>query len=189
MSAATIPPATPNPLVSADEFLRLHEHDSGVELVNGVITRLPMPGLQHGEVCWNAGFIIGGFVKQHKLGRMFGNDSFVRTTPTGVRGADVMFISYTTLPANVPTPVGAITPPLELVVEVRSPTDSFADLDDKADEYLRAGVRVVLVLDPETESAGVCRLNELLQRFHNGDMVTLPEVSPAFAVPASRFFE
>ena len=186
MSTATLPPA---PVVSADDFLRVHGDESGVELIHGVITRLPMPGLQHGEVCGNAYHILREHVKPQKLGRVFTNDSFVRTTPTGVRGADVMFISYATLPASVPTPVGAFTPPLELVVEVRSPSNSVADMTDKANEYLRAGVQVVLILDPQTDPAGVFRLNELPQRFSNGDVVTLPEVSPAFAVPASRFFE
>lgn len=189
MSTATIPPAAPNSPVSADEFLRLHEHDSGVELVNGVVTRLPMPGLQHGEVCGNAYHIVREHVKPQKLGRVFSNDSFVRTTPTGVRGADVMFISYTTLPANIPTPVGAFTPPLELVVEVRSPSDSIPDMTNKANEYLNAGVQVVLILDPQNDTAAVHRLGELPQRFSNGDVVTLPEVSPNFAVPASKFFE
>lgn len=186
MSPATLPPPS---LVSADDFLKMHGDESGIELIKGVITRLPMPGGQHGEVCLNAGILIGNFVKQHKLGRVFSNDSFVRTTATGVRGADVVFISYATLPATVPTPVGAITPPLELVVEVRSPTDRIGDLTLKADEYLQAGVMVVLVLDPQTDTAGVFRLNELPQRFGNGDLVALPEVSPTFAVPASKFFE
>jgi Uma2 family endonuclease len=186
VSTATLPPPS---LVSADDFLKLHGDESGVELINGVITRLPMHGLQHGQVCWKAGFIIGGFVMQHNLGRMFGNDSFVRTTTTAVRGADVMFISYATLPANVPAPVGAVTPPVDLVVEVRSPSNSIPEMSDKANEYLRAGVMAVLVLDPQTETAGVFRLNELPQRFSNGDLVALPEVSPTFAVPASTFFE
>ncbi len=188
MSTATLPTA-PAPLVSADDFLRLHGDESGVELVKGVVTRLPMPGGQHGEVCGNAHGILREHVKPNKLGRLFTNDSFVRTTPTGVRGADVMFISYATLPAHVPTPVGAITPPVELVVEVRSPSDTVAQMTAKAEEYLNAGVRVVLNLDPQTDTATVHRLNELPQRFSNGDLVTLPEVSPAFAVPASKFFE
>jgi len=189
MSTATLPPAAPPALVPADEFLKLHGDESGVELVKGVITRLPMPGLQHGEVCMTAGILIGNFVKQHKLGRVFGNDSFVRTSPTGCRGADVMFISYATLPTTVPTPVGAFTPPLELVVEVRSPSNTITDMTDKANEYLRAGVQVVLVLDPQTDTATICRLNEWPLRFSNGDHVVLPEVSPTFAVPASKFFE
>ena len=186
MSTATLPPPSK---VSADDFLRAHADESGIELINGVITRLPMPGGVHGKVCWKAGFIIGGYVMQHNLGQMFGNDTFIRTTPTGVRGADVMFISYATLPASAPVPVGVINPPLELVVEVRSPSDSIPQMTAKAEEYLNAGVLVVLVLDPQTDTATVHRLNELPLRFSNGDAVTLPEVSPAFAVPASRFFE
>jgi Uma2 family endonuclease len=188
MSTATLPPAVP-PLVTADEFLKLHGDESGVELIRGVVTRLPMPGLQQGEVCGNAYHVLREHVKPQKLGRLFINDSFVRTTPNGVRGADVMFISYATLPASVPTPVGAFTPPLELVVEVRSPSNTVPEMTDKANEYLRAGVQVVLILDPQTDTAGVFRLNELPQRFSNGDLVVLPEVSPTFAVPASKFFE
>ena len=188
MSTATLPPA-PAPMVSADDFLRLHGDESGVELINGVITRLPMPGGTHGEVCGNAHGILRDHVKPNKLGRLFINDTFVRTTPTGVRGADVLYVSYATLPASVPTPVGAFTPPVDLVVEVRSPYDTIAEMTAKAEEYLNAGVRVVLNLDPQTDTATVHRLNEVPQRFSNGDVLTLPEVSPAFAVPASRFFE
>ena len=149
-----------------------------------------MPGAQHGEVCLNAGAIIREFVKRNKLGRAMSNDSFVvtRTNPAAVRGADVLYISYRTLPASVPTPVGAVTPPLELVVEVRSPSDSPADLAAKAAEYLAAGVRVVLVLDPETDTATVCRRNKPDQPFGPADTLTLPDVLPGFTVPLADFF-
>lgn len=180
-----------NPKVSGEEFLRLHGDDTGVELVNGIVVRTPMPGSKHGEVCVNAVLLIGNFVKRHKLGRVMSNDTFVRTRtePDGFRGADVVFVSYETLPADQPTPKGPLTPPLELVVEVRSPSDSFAEMSTKAYEYLEAGVKVVLVLDPETESAGVFRPTELPQRFHNGDTVTVPDILPEFAVPVAQFFE
>lgn len=183
--------ATATPLVTADEFLRVHGDASGVELVNGKIVRLPMPGAMHGEVCVTAAALIHQFVKTNKLGRVMGNDTYIRTrtAPDGCRGADVCYVSYAVLPADQPTPTGPLTPPLELVVEVRSPSDSFADLTDKATEYARAGVQVVLILDPPTESAGVFRANELPQRFHNGDELTLPDVLPGFAVPVAKFFE
>ena len=62
-------------------------------------------------------------------------------------------------------------------------------MSDKAYEYLEAGVRVVLVLDQETESAAVFRPGGWPQRFHNGDEVTIPDALPGFAVPVKRFFE
>jgi Uma2 family endonuclease len=36
----------------------------------------------------------------------------------------------------------------DLVAEVRSPSDTLADLMDKADEYLVAGTRLVWIFDP-----------------------------------------
>ncbi len=186
MSTATLPPPA---LVSADDFLRSHVDESGVELIDGVITRLPMPGNDHGVICGNAYHHVREVVKAGNLGRVMCNDSFVRTTPTGVRGADVSYISYSLLPAHVPTPKGALTPPLELVVEVRSPTDPYKLLVNKAYEYLDAGVLVVMLIDPETESVGVFRANELPIRFQNGDVVVLPDILPTFAVPVAKFFE
>lgn len=159
-------------------------------MVNGRIARLPRPGALHGEVCVNAGAIIRDFVKRNQLGRAMGNDTFVvtRTNPPGVRGADVLLISYQTLPAHLPTPAGALTPPLELVVEVRSPSDSMADLAAKAAEYLAAGVTVVLLLDPDTDTATVCRPNQPDQMFAANATLTLPDVQPGFAVPVADFF-
>jgi Uma2 family endonuclease len=177
--------------MTADEFLKQHGDESGVELVDGQVVRLPMPGLQHGEVCLNVGAILREFVKANRLGRVMSNDPFIRTrtNPDGCRGADVLYISYATLPADVPTPKGAYTPPLELVVEVRSPTNTIPELTAKANEYLDAGVQVVLILDPETASVGVFRAEELPFRLHNGDELTLPDVLPGFAAPVKRFFE
>jgi len=187
---ATVVAPPPAGLTSVAEFLRRHGDDSGIELVHGRIVRLPMPGALHGEVCLNAGSIIRDFVKRNQLGRAMGNDTFIvtRTNPPGVRGADVLFISYQSLPAQVPTPAGALTPPLELVVEVRSPSDSMADLAAKAAEYLAAGVMVVLLLDPATDSATVCRPNQPDQVFAATATLTLPDVLPGFAVPVADFF-
>ena len=193
MTTATLAvPAAPQPtLVTADEFLRLHGDESGIELVDGQIVRLPMPGLIHGEVCANVAIILGAHVKANRLGRIFTNDSFirVRSNPDVVRGPDVLFISYETMPADVPTPKGAYSPPLELAVEVKSPTDTIRGMSRKADEYLEAGVKVVLTFDPDLASATVFRSDEWPQRYHNGDELTLPDILPGFAVPVAKFFE
>ena len=184
MGMATLVP------LAADDFLRLHGDEYGIELIDGEIRRFPMPGLEHGEICGNIYYHLREVVKRNRLGRVMTNDPFVRTrtNPDGCRGADVLYVSYDTYAADLPTPKGAISPPLELVVEVRSPRDSDIDLANKTNEYLAAGVRVVMVVDPETRSAGVFRSGELPQRFANGDVVTLPDILPGFAVPIAEFF-
>lgn len=180
------------PLMTAEEFVRLYGDEAGVELVKGRVVRYPMPGAEHGEVCLNAGSMIRDFVKQHDLGRVMSNDTFIRTgtNPDTYRGADICFLSYARLPKEQPRPRGPLALAPDLVVEVRSPTDRTGDIQIKVGEYLNIGVTAVVVLDPGIEAATVYRGDdELPQRFHNGDDLTLPDVLPGFAVPVRRFFE
>ncbi len=48
-----------------------------------------------------------------------------------------------------------ITAPPEVAVEVLSPEDRAADLQDRIDDYLRFGVRAVWVIDPERKRAWI----------------------------------
>lgn len=178
-------------LLTADEFLRRHGDDSGVELVKGRIVRCPMPGARHGYVAGNVTALIHAFVRQHNLGRVFSHDTFVRTKRgeggESVRGPDVAFVSYERLPAGE-VPKGPIPVPPNLVVEVRSPSDRISQLSAKASEYLEAGVTVVVVIDPDTESAAVYREDEFPIRMHNGDELTLPDVLPGFSMRVADLF-
>lgn len=185
----TAPPLT---LMTAEEFIRLHGDESGVELVKGRVVRYPMPGAEHGEVCGNAYTFVREVVKARDLGRVMTNDTFVRTgtDPATYRGADVCFLSYARHPKDRPLPKGPLEVAPELVIEVRSPTDRIGDIQIKVGEYLNAGVTVVVVLDPGIDAATVYRQTEdFPQRFSNGDELTLPDVLPGFAVPVKRFFE
>ena len=50
-------------------------------------------------------------------------------------------------------------------------------------------IRLVVVIDPPTETVGVFQATQLPFRSHFGDEFTLPDVLPGFAVPVRRFFE
>jgi Uma2 family endonuclease len=190
---AKAPPAkTPSKgLMTANAFLRKYGDEKGVELVKGHVVRKPMPGTRHGEVISEAVIILGSFIKSNKLGRIITADSFIRTTtkPDSYRGPDVYFLSYKKWPKSRETPASALEIAPELVVEVKSPSDRWGNIQMKVGEYLNAGVRVVIVLDPHTESASVHRQDELHQLIHNGDELTLSDILPGFAVPVKRFFE
>jgi Uma2 family endonuclease len=180
------------PLLTADEFMRRHGGETCIELVRGQVVRYPMPGGPHGYICNNASALITPFVREHDLGRVFSNDTFTRTrtkeTTSTLRGPDVAFVSYSRLPKG-PVPEGPLPFSPDLAIEVRSPTDRIPQLSSKATEYLDAGVTVVLVLDPDTESVAIYRENELPIRMHNGDELSLPDVLPGFSVPVKKFFE
>lgn len=190
------------PLMTAEEFLAKYGDTDGVELVRGRVVwlcpegqadRIPategerMARFRHGIVCNTAARLLDDFVRSHQLGRIATNDTFIRVTVDTYRGADVLFVSYSRLPADQTPDDLPVTP--ELVVEVKSPSDRWNEIMLKAAEYLSAGVVSVLVLDPEMASATVYQTEELPQRFHNGDSLTLSDVLPGFAVPVARFFE
>lgn len=204
MSAPSAAPASSTPshtsegLLTAEEFMAKYGHLKGVELVRGRVvwpgqpsppTEHRMPKFRHGVVSYRAVRVLSDFIEANRLGWVAINDTFVRTEadPSTVRGADVLFVSYTRLPAGEP-PEDLSIPP-DLVVEVRSPTDRWTKVFVKLGEYLEAGVAAVLVLDPATRSASVYRPNEVQQIFEDGDDLVIPDVLPGFAVPVRRFFE
>ncbi len=191
-------PTLTTDLLTADEFIDRYGHMTGVELVGGRVTwkHAPydptttggtMPKFRHGVYCNAAARLLDDFVRPRKLGWVATNDTFVKTSGNLVRGADVLYVGFDRVPAGEP-PEDLDVPP-DLVVEVRSPTDRIAVLSAKAMEYTEAGVRVVLVVDPVSQSVAVFRPDEFPVRLHNGDELTLPDVLPGFAVPVKAFFE
>ena len=184
-------------ILTIEEFLAKYGDCSGVELVDGRVVwggryfgqpeEADMPKFPHGVACHRASRVFGDFIHAHNLGWVAINDTFVKTKAKSVRGADFLYVSYARLPKD-DTPPDLTIPP-DLVVEVRSPTDRISQLTDKATEYLRAGVKVVVVIDPTVRTVAVFRDEELPFRLANGDELTLPDVLPDFSVPVKRFFE
>jgi Uma2 family endonuclease len=195
MSSATITPP-PQPAaparLSADEFARRYDGQH-VEYVNGQVREVPMAGGKHGKVCYRAAKLIGNFVDDNALGHMFINDTFVkvpqRGDPERVYGADVCFVSFARLAKDAEVPDGVIPVTPELVVEVRSPSDSWSDAVSKMLDYIRAGVSVVVILDPATRSASVYRDQVRQEIFEADQNLVLPDVLPGFAVPVAALFE
>jgi len=184
MSTVAAPPI----LMTAEEFVAQHENDRA-ELVNGIVVELPMPFATHGKVCSLINHYITAFVLEHDLGQVMSNDTWMRTTrkPDSVRGPDVMYFSYSRL-SKGPLPKRLLEVSPDLVVEVRSPSDRLSAMNNKALEYLAAGVRAVILLDPDRAAATVFREEELPQTFHNGDSLSVPEILPGFEVMLAKLF-
>jgi Uma2 family endonuclease len=191
---------TTESLMTVDEFMEKYAGCSGVELIEGKVVwngqeshpplgEVQVPRFKHGVVSHNVDALIGGHIRTHGLGWVAINDTFVpvKKDPATVRGADLLYVSYARLPkGKVPDDL-AIAP--DLVIEVRSPSDRLSLLTAKVEQYIAAGVPVVVVFDPRAESAAVFRGDEFPQVFHNSDEFVLPDVLPGFAIPVQRFFE
>ena len=174
--------------ITVAEFERMvFEHP--VDLVRGEIFEMPPAGSQHGRVAINVGFLIESWCRQHARGIVLGNDAaiLIETDPDTVRGADVSFISQSRIPAEG-LPEGALRIPPDLVVEVLSPSDRWADVFDKVTEYLAIGVREVWVVDGVKKHVDVFRPDASPRRFTQADELASPDVLPDFVTPVSELF-
>lgn len=176
-------------LITAEEFLLL---DDGVpsELVRGRIVPMNSPAPRHGYFCALIVLLFGEFVRLHDLGRIMSNDSGVITErgPDTVRGPDVSYYSFQRLPRG-PLPAGYLDVAPDAAFEVRSPGDSWSKTFAKVKELLSAGVLVVCILDPRTESFTVCNNEGPPLVLYKGDTLTLPDLFPGFELPIARLFE
>lgn len=186
-AGAFAPAAPPAPVrLSVDEFLDRYQDAPRAELVDGTVQEQPMTFPFHGFVCMRIGLLIGAHVEANDLGRVMSNDSWVRTGPSSVRGGDLLFFSYERLPRGA-MPRGLLPVAPDLVVEVKSPSDTWIEVLTKVVEYLEAGVRVVVVVDPDKPTVSVYRGDDQTV-FYPGDTLSLPDVLPGFAVAVDRLF-
>ncbi len=174
--------------MTAEEFIQQFD-DAPFELDEGQVVETNESSLQHGFVCANIASRLGNYVREHQLGRVASNDSWIRTrrTPDSVRGPDIQFMSYERVPKGQ-VPGGLLDVVPELVVEVRSASDTWKKMLNKSSEYLNAGVKIVLILDPDKVAATIFRGEELPQTLHNGDSITLPDLFPGFSVTLAKVF-
>lgn len=84
---------------------------------------------------------------------------------------------------------GYPTQPPELVFEVLSPSDRYRELQEKAIEYLSAGVRCVVIADPSSETVVLYHPEHPPQTLGKSDAFEVAELLPGFSVSLPRFFE
>lgn len=176
-------------LWTAEEFANRPDPGYLEELVKGRIVAMPPPGLRHGYICLTVGSILRAFVDDHNLGRCFSNDAGTITErdPDSVRGPDLCFYSFERLPSEL-LPVGYAEAPPDLVVEVLSPHDRWPKVLVKVGEYLEAGVTVVVVLDPESSTVRLFRVDGSDVALGGSDELAIPDLLPEFRVQVARLF-
>lgn len=83
---------------------------------------------------------------------------------------------------------GFVTIPPDLAVEVTSPNDLSREVEEKVEEYLRAGVPLVWVVQPETRIVIVSRKDRSSIRLSMEDELTGEDVIPGFRCPVKDLF-
>ena len=88
-----------------------------------------------------------------------------------------------------PLPRKASSPVLpDLAVEVVSPSDSYSAVEEKVFEWLDAGCRAVVVLDPRRQVATVYRSRQNISLLSPPDLLSAEDLVPGWSVPLAQLF-
>jgi Uma2 family endonuclease len=109
------------------------------------------------------------------------------SNPDTVRAPDLSFIRRDRLPAALPR--GFWKGPPDLAVEVLSPDDRPTEIRAKVDEYLRYGVPLVVVLDPDQKTATVVGPSIPAITISGDAMLDLSQVVAGFSCSVRDIFE
>ena len=175
-------------LVTADELYRMSEDGNRYELVKGELISMAPTGGVHDYLRSRVDRIFGSHVESNDLGLIFAGDTGVRyeSDPDTVMAADITFISKDRIPEGVPKGYLTIVP--DLLVEIVSPIDRVSDLEVKINAYLEAGVKMVVVLHPETKIIRVHRSTIDIETLTISDVLTCGDVLPGFSCKVSEIF-
>ena len=179
--------------ITPDELLNLPDAVD-YELVAGELVERHM-GSESSAIAAVIGYLLLGFVRPKRLGKVFTTDCgylIFPNEPTRVRKPDVSFIRAGRLP-NDRAPEGYVRIPPDLVVEVLSPGDTAYEVDQKVNEYLSVGVKLIWVVNPRTRNVRIHRLpNDPLgpiSILNESDMITEESVLSGFNCPVAEFFQ
>ncbi len=167
-------------LYTPEDLLRLSDEKS-YELVDGKLVRRAM-GMESSLVGGNLYIRLYPHCGANKLGLVFPADASYQCFPDApdkVRKPDVSFISAGRLQGQR-LPKGHSTIAPNLAVEVLSPNDLATRIDEKVQEYLRAGVQLVWVINPKTRTARVHRRDGPITEIHETEELSGENVIPGF---------
>ncbi len=167
-----------------DQFLRLcsDNRDFRLEMTaQGELIIMPPPGSKTGLRNTEITVCLANWAKQDGTGVCFGADTGF-TLPNGAkRGPDAAWISlerWNSVPAELQEKLAPLCP--DFVIELRSPSDDLADVEQKIEEYIANGARLGWLLDPFENLAVIYRPGQKPERVHSPTIISGDPVLPGF---------
>lgn len=175
--------------MNAEELLEYQHEPYRQELIDGRLYEMEPPGALHGVVAARAGAVLAAHVSRHDLGETFAAETgfHLRSDPDTVRAPDASFVTRERIDATG-IPAGYWPGAPDLAIEVISPSDRGPQVTAKALDWLAAGARAVVVLDPANRTGEVHRPDSAVEALAAVDTLHLDDVVAGFAVPLADLF-
>lgn len=175
-------------LMTAEDLLAMPKDDLFHELVRGELITMAPAGVQHGDIGGEIYTPLRTYARSRDLGLVLGPDTgyTLARNPDTVRSPDVSFISKSRVPH--PLPQGFFPGAPDLAVEVLSPRDTVEEMEEKVDEYLMAGAKLVWVVNPRRQTISVYRKDGTITILRREDSLDGEGVVPGFSLSLAEVF-
>jgi Uma2 family endonuclease len=175
--------------VTADELLRMPEDGFRYELIRGELRRSDLNGAEHGRVALTVAVALDAYIRVHRLGTAYaaGTGFQLAVNPDTVRAPDVAFVRKERAD-EIGDIRGYFPGAPDLVVEVVSPGDTYSEVVEKTFDWIGAGARLVLVVDPRRRSVTLYRSREEIRVLAEDEVLDGGDVVPGWRVPVRELF-
>ena len=133
------------------------DDDKRYELVEGEIIAMSPTGIWRGRLLIRLGRYLDSFVEANDLGIVTGDTGYYQPSDRhNLLGPDLAFVMNERMDQPKSQQMAPLMP--DLAVEIKSPSNTLAELRRKAAIYLRHGAQLVWIVLPDTESVEIHRL-------------------------------
>lgn len=175
---------------TAEDLFEMADDGYRYELVRGVLRKMSPSGGEHAEI----GSFLGGHlmihVRKNRLGSTYTCDPGfrIRSNPDTVLAPDVAFVTRDRV-QTIPDRIKFVPLAPDLAIEILSPGDRRPKALEKVAEWLSAGTRAVIVVDPRKKIVSVHRPSKQVLVLVEGDVLEVPDIVPGWSVAVSEIFE
>ena len=175
--------------VTAEELLHMADDGFRYELVKGELFKMPPAGYGHGVLAMDLGWRLAQHVAVNSLGQVCAAETGFQlaSTPDTVRAPDVAFLSKSRVDEAGPAP-GYWAGAPDLAVEVISPSDRYTEVQAKVLDWLNAGTRMVVVVNPRQLTVTVYRSLTDIMILTRNDILEGSDVVPGWTLPLEELF-
>ncbi|NES21352.1 MAG: Uma2 family endonuclease [Symploca sp. SIO3E6] len=164
------------------EKLQAEHPEYRMELVDGNVTIMSPSGYESDEVAAEVVRVLGNWTRPRKLGRITGSSAGFELPNSDVRAPDVSFVLAERM-QRTSRSFAELAP--DLMVEVKSPSDSMKALRKKIQGFLSQGTKVGILINPEKHRVEIYRPGEEVVVLGDGDVLSIPDLLPGFEVAVS----
>jgi Uma2 family endonuclease len=174
--------------VTIEDYEALGEN-APYELIRGVLYETMPTKFVHALVAGRFARFFGRYADSVLPGEVIaGEGGFVlEEDPDSLLAPDVAFIRAERLPPGRARDDWIRIPP-DAAVEVKSPSNTRAEIARKVEVYLAAGVPLVLVADTDDETVSANSADGQVRVYRVGDVLDGGGVLPGFRVPVAEIF-